>query len=977
VTAWVSRGPDRIRSVQGGESGPTVGVNYGTVASTILTGNVTGLADVVLDPSLVPLELGLTVGDEPVGGFTGRDWLIEAIDARIAQVIARPVGGYVLVEAEAGLGKSALMTYLAFSPTRGWPAHFSRLSTSPESARANLAAQITYLHTSPDSVDRLAGLPGNYTDPAWFSKRLITIQAQRRARGEAAPLIILVDGLDEAPLPEAGEVAFGLPRTLPAGVVVVATTRPGHPLPAGARVERINVTSQANLDDLRAHVTARACIDRTLIARLAASNVTPKAFARGLLSAAGGVWIYALSVIEQVCDGDLPADQLNTLPPGLAGYYSQNLRRIRDRNPDMWDAVVLPILGTLAAVAEPLTSITIAAWSGGLSLSPVLDSLDGPLRPFLAHTRDEIGDADPTGWYRLRHQSLRDFLAGRETGHEDHTVVQHSARCAHATRQAHARILAHITPALKASGIRAWADASDYARLHLIDHAVAAGQLDPLVLDPHFLLWSPLPPLLRARKALTHPQARQAIAARELTGDISTLPPDEQLRWLHVWALKHRSATLATSCAAWFPANQPRAHGAFWRGSAHTQLHGHIGPVFALGTWTRPDGTDLLVTAGNDRVVRLWDPHVLEPAGRLHGHTGPVFALGTWTRPDGTDLLVTAGNDRVVRLWDPRTLERAGELPHAHTNPVNAVGTWIQPDGTTLLVTAGNDRVVRLWNPHTLNSAGELPHAHIGPVFALGTWTQPDGTTLLATAGNDRAVRLWNPYTLNPAGELPHAHIGPVFAVGTWVQPDGTTLLVTASHHRAVRLWNPHTLNSAGGLHGHTGPVIAVGTWTQPDGTTLLVTAGRDDEGVWLWDPHTRKPVDSLHGHTGPVNAVGTWTQPDGTTLLVTAGRDDEGIWLWDPHTRNPAGRLHGHTGPVNAVGSWTQPDSTTLLATAGNDRVVRLWDPHTLNPAGRLQGHTGPVNAVGTWTQPDGSTLLVTAGRDACVLTWTALAPH
>ncbi|MEU1840241.1 hypothetical protein [Micromonospora chersina] len=963
--------PERIGSVQGGGSGATVGANYGTVAGTILAGNATGLADVVLDPSLIPLELGLTVADEPVGGFTGRGWLVEKIDVRIGQVAARPVGGYVLVEAEAGLGKSALATYLAFSPTRRWPAHFSRQSTSPEAARANLAAQITYAYPLTDTPDGSAGLPGNYTDPAWFAQRLMTIQAQRRARGEVSPLVILIDGLDEAPPPSAGEVAFGLPRTLPPGVVVVATTRPGHPLPAGARVERIDVTGQANLDDLREHVTFRARSDRALAARLAASNVTPEAFTRGLVAAAAGVWIYALLVMDQVRDGDLPADSLGALPAGLAGYYSENLRRIRERDPDRWDGVVRPVLGTLAAVTEPMTSTTLADWSMNLPLGPVQDVLDSPLRPFLAHTRGDHEAADPTGRYRLRHQSLRDFLTGRETGHEDHTVVQLSARCAQATQQAHRRILACLIPALDEAGVRRWEDAGSYARAHLTDHAAAAGELDRLALDPGYLLWSPLPPLLRTRNTVTDPQARQAIAARELMGDPSALAPDEQLRWLHVWAVKCRSTTLAAACAARFHPDAPRVHGAIWRGAAHTQLHGHSGWINAVGTWARSDGAALLVTAGYDRAVRLWDPDTLRPAGELLGHTGPVNAVGTWVRSDGVALLVTAGHDQVVRLWDPDTLRPTGEL-HGHTDRILAVGTWTRPDGATLLVTAGYDQVVRLWDPDTLRPAGEL-EPHTSPVNAVGTWARSDGAALLVTAGYDRAVRLWDPDTLRPAGEL-LGHTGPVNAVGTWVRSDGVALLVTAGRDRPVRLWDPDTLRPAGELHGYTGPVNAVGTWTRSDGVALLVTAGHD-QVVRLWDPHTLRPAGELHGHTSPVNAVGTWTRPDGATLLVTAARD-RAVRLWDPDpdTLRPAGELHGHTSPVNAVGTWTRPDGATLLVTAGHDQVVRLWDPHTLRPAGELHGHADWILAVGTWTRPDGAALLVTAGRDRAVRLWD---PH
>ncbi|MCZ7440196.1 hypothetical protein O7598_27600 [Micromonospora sp. WMMC241] len=973
--------PERIGSVLGGGSGPTVGVNYGTVAGTILAGNATGLADVVLDPSLIPLELGLTVGDEPVGGFTGRGWLVEKIDELIAKVADRRVGGYVLVEAEAGLGKSALATYLAFSPTRRWPAHFSRQSISPEAARANLAAQITYAYPLTDSVDGSAGLPGNYTDPAWFAQQLMTIQARRRARGEMSPLVVLIDGLDEAPAPSAGEVAFGLPRMLPPGVVVVATTRPGHPLPAEARVERIDVTGQANLDDLREYITFRARSDRVLAARLAVGNVAPEAFTRGLLAAAGGVWIYALSVIDQVCDGDLPVDRLDALPAGLAGYYSENLRRIRERDPGRWDAVVLPVLGTLAAVTELLTSAALADWAGDLPLGQVQDVLDGPLRPFLAHTRGDPGAEDPTGWYRLRHQSLRDFLTGRETSHQDDTVVQLSARCAQATRQAHRRILARLTPAADEAGVRRWEDAGSYAAHHLTNHAAAAGELDRLALDPGYLLWIALPPLLRIRKIVTDPQARQAIAARELTGDISALTADEQLRWLHVWAVKCRSTALAAACAAQLPPGAPRADRAIWRGVAHTELHGHTGEINAVGTWSRPDGTTLLVTAGDDNVVRLWDPDTLQPAGELHSHTGEINAVGTWSRPDGTTLLVTAGGDNVVRLWDPDTLQPAGEL-HSHTSGlgrgIRAVGTWSRPDGTTLLVTAGDDNVVRLWDPDTLQPAGEL-YGHtsglLGGIRAVGTWMRPDGTTLLVTAGGDRVVRLWDPDTLQPAGEL-HSHTGGINAVGTWSR-DGITLLVTAGDDNVVRLWDPDTLQPAGELHGHTsgllGGIRAVGTWMRPDGITLLVTAG-GDRVVRLWDPGTLQPAGELHGHTsggwGGIGAVGTWMRPDGTTLLVTAG-DDNVVRLWDPDTLQPAGELHSHTGEINAVGTWSRPDGTTLLVTAGGDNVVRLWDPDTLQPAGELHSHTSGINAVGTWSRPDGTTLLVTAGDDNVVRLW------
>ena len=80
----------------------------------------------------------------------------------------------------------------------------------------------------------------------------------------------LVDGLDEAPAPLTGEVPFGLPAVLPPGVVIVATTRPGHPLPPRSRVSRIDVTGGANLKDLEEYIVTLVRRDHSLTERLAA-----------------------------------------------------------------------------------------------------------------------------------------------------------------------------------------------------------------------------------------------------------------------------------------------------------------------------------------------------------------------------------------------------------------------------------------------------------------------------------------------------------------------------------------------------------------------------------------------------------------------------------------------------------------------------------------------------------------------------------
>jgi len=94
----------------------------------------------------------------------------------------------------------------------------------------------------PQNGGEPARLPPNYTDPAWFAKRLTALQTQRPARGEQTHRM-LIDGLDEAPAPAFGEVPFAYRR--PCRRALWWWRDPArHPLPVGEKVERIDVTGR-------------------------------------------------------------------------------------------------------------------------------------------------------------------------------------------------------------------------------------------------------------------------------------------------------------------------------------------------------------------------------------------------------------------------------------------------------------------------------------------------------------------------------------------------------------------------------------------------------------------------------------------------------------------------------------------------------------------------------------------------------------
>ena len=176
----------------------------------------------MLDRSLVPLARGQGSGAvfTAVGleEFTGREWLVAEVDGFMA---ANPCG-YVFIEAEAGLGKTAFAAWLV--KTRGYLSHFSRYAGggSVAAALGNLAAQLI-IRFGLDDLAPGGMLPDWARTPGGFES-LLTAAAQAAA---GSAVVLVADGLDEAEAPD-GALPFGLPLLLPEGVFVIGTYRTGR-----------------------------------------------------------------------------------------------------------------------------------------------------------------------------------------------------------------------------------------------------------------------------------------------------------------------------------------------------------------------------------------------------------------------------------------------------------------------------------------------------------------------------------------------------------------------------------------------------------------------------------------------------------------------------------------------------------------------------------------------------------------------------
>jgi WD40 repeat protein len=145
---------------------------------------------------------------------------------------------------------------------------------------------------------------------------------------------------------------------------------------------------------------------------------------------------------------------------------------------------------------------------------------------------------------------------------------------------------------------------------------------------------------------------------------------------------------------------------------------------------------DRYVVAGDQKgVLRFWDlePELVQLLPFNGGHAGGVTAV--CCSGDGS-LVASAGEDRVVRLWEMPGRTLAGVLPHPHA----VVLSVALDEKARKLVSAGRDGKLRLWDVSKKQEM-RVWQAHQGRAF--GVALSPDGRQAL-TGGEDDIMRLWD-----------------------------------------------------------------------------------------------------------------------------------------------------------------------------------------------------------------------------------------
>jgi hypothetical protein len=387
--------------------------------------------------------------NELLHGFVGRVEELAQLSDEIEKL--RASGGYLLVTGVAGQGKSSILAKLIKhrepEPT---PAYFIRFTPGPSEQAALLGHMIAELLTLAEREDDAPTyLPDGDNVVALrnsFEALLTNLAADR-------PLTLVIDGLDQIEPDQAGrrDLSF-LPERLPPGIVMVIGTRPDDTLkPLKLRTPhreyRLPPLSEADFAVLlRDRGVTLSAHEQSELYQALNGNAFDLAFLAQEIRQTPHTEIAAL--LQRVIAN--PRD-----------LFTPTLDRLQ-RDWNLWEKVLRPMLGTLLAAQEPLSRDALRGIIGVTQdrMLTAIERLGGLLG---------VRDAQGQPRYSLIHLKLIDYLRTHMFATDD-LIDVHAKIAAWCSRD-----LAHLwqpgsTPAEQ--------ERRAYGQTHLVTHLVAAQQYD-------------------------------------------------------------------------------------------------------------------------------------------------------------------------------------------------------------------------------------------------------------------------------------------------------------------------------------------------------------------------------------------------------------------------------------------------------------------------------------------------------------------
>jgi WD40 repeat protein len=914
--------------------------------------------------------------------IVGRRFAIE----HVKRFIEEHDRGLLLIEAEPGKGKTALLCHLIenefghYSPP---PVHFFYRRTAgitdPDVCVKSLYASLLEAHGIEESEESQ-----RQDSPEAVYHKLVNLLGQSIAPrlAPSRPQLILIDALDEAEAAPSGPTAYQqIPENLPAGVYVIATARPVRDKALLARRSHLECYDLDSPDLLQENLRdGRDYVER----ELAASHLPTETL--GEIARVGrGNFL----VLKHLCGhvrSHLNPDEVGTFLGRLAtdpaanrlGFiYEESWSRMvqratLDEQQCLGDVAGLLVAARTAVPAELIChalDLRAAAWD--LTLRRLIEYLT------VTHY-DEDGASETV--YRIYHESFADFLRSKLATDRDR----------------YERLLADYC-------LR-WAELpAGYARLYALRfgpaHLMAARQWDAvetLLTDLEFLeakteaglIFDLTADLTAAVRLLPEDRPRRRILKlleEALRRDIHFIHRHAkdypqglfQCLWNTCWwyDCEEAGAQHVEPKGGWSPKKAP------WLQLADQKLcrllerwrdmrlqtsprlpwvRTHRPPSVTLGTGQRavfcghagsvncvaysPNGRRIVSGSSDGRAI-VWDSESGAPLTVLCELEG--FVNGVRYSPDGRRI-VSGSWDGSIRVWDAESGVELLVL-RGHDGSVNSV--CYSADGR--FIASSGDTTIRLWDAESGAEKGVFRGHGEG---ARSVTYSPDGQRIASAGSWDKTVRVWD---VESGAELAVLR-GHESAVNSVSYSADSRFVASGSADKTIRVWDANSGVQLATMRGHEGSIGGVAY----SGDGRRIVSGSDDSTVRVWDVESGVVLAVLRGHEGPVRSV-SYSQ-DGR--FVASGSWDKTVRVWDSESGGEPAVMREHGGIVTSIAY--SPDGRRIAVAGSWDYTVRVQDTESGDELTVLDGHKGDITRV-SYTSDGGR--ITTHSLDGTFRVWDA----